>query len=437
MSDDRKPVKSLAKGWASRTFSSAKVAASFGRVAAKQALNQARNILDEDDESGDFLADRLDEMKGLALKMGQSASFMDGGLPPKIREKLARLQSEARPMEWSAAEQVLQEAYGAGPDDVFEEFERTPFAAASIGQVHRARYAGRSVAVKLQYPGVSDTIGVDVGNIRKLSRFASLFTSVDGPAMVQELADRLREECDYRLEGANQQMFQRLFQDDRRVIIPGVEGPLCRKMVLVSDFAPGRTFQRFKEEAPQADRNSAGVLLFEFAMRAIFRHGVYNGDPHPGNYLFGEGQVAFLDYGCVRRFDQPFIDTWKRFARAILDNDFAQWKEAFTAAGFVGSPKFDYERQWHDIHHLYEPMLTPNFQFTPEYSEKSWRVLLRDSPNLLYTTMPPAWLFVNRLQWGLYTILGHLHAQGDFRGVFRSVVDGPIELAIPVEPVGV
>jgi predicted unusual protein kinase regulating ubiquinone biosynthesis (AarF/ABC1/UbiB family) len=195
--------------------------------------------------------------------------------------------------------------------------------------------------------------------------------------------------------------------------------------VLVTELAPGSSFAHFRDTASQGARNAAGLLLFEFAFRAIFERCVFNGDPHPGNYLFhDDGSVVFLDFGCVRVFDAAFIDNWKGIARAMLREDKAEFARTYAAGGFVGGRGYDLDAQYEVIRYLYEPMLAKSFQYNHDYVKRSWKVLVMNS-NFRKTALPPEWLLIQRLQWGLNSLLADLGAEGDFRSIFARYVDGP------------
>jgi predicted unusual protein kinase regulating ubiquinone biosynthesis (AarF/ABC1/UbiB family) len=297
---ERPHLKGIASRWAGRTLATARVGAEVGRAAARKVVDKALDRLD-DDWDGEALAERLDGLKGLSMKLGQMASYLDGAVPESAQKALRRLQSQSRPIEWAVVEASLAEAYGRPASEVFAAFEHHPFAAASIGQVHRARAGDREVAVKVQYPEIARAIEVDLGNLGRLGLFGSLGSAVASGPLVQELRERLREECDYRQEAANQLYFRELFAGDARLLVPEVLADLVRERVLVSEFVTGRSFHDFLASASQQEKNRAGLLIYEFAWQSIWTHSLFNGDPHPGNYLFlDDGRVAFLDFGCVR-----------------------------------------------------------------------------------------------------------------------------------------
>jgi predicted unusual protein kinase regulating ubiquinone biosynthesis (AarF/ABC1/UbiB family) len=434
-----RPLKGIARTWARRTLDAGRVAVHVGRAGARVALDRGGPEGDETDEAtADALTEQLDEMKGLFMKVGQMMSYLDGAMPPRAQKRLRKLLAEARPMDWGVVEAILVDAYGLPVDQFFESFEREPFAAASIGQVHRAVIGGRPVAVKVQYPEIARAIDIDLGNVKGLAVLGSLGTSVSGRDVWEEMRDRLREECDYRQEAGNQLRFREVFAADARVLIPDVLVPFVRERVLVTEFVGGAGFDRFVAEASQAERDEAGLLVYEFAFRSIFQHAAFNGDPHPGNYLFpGGGRVAFLDFGCVRTFDARFVANWKRIAHATLDRDDAAMRSAVRDAGLVGDERFDWAQHREILDYLYLPMVTPGFRFEKDYVKKTWEYLSTwKNRNYRYMALPREWVLVNRLQWGLYSVLADLRAGGDFGAVFRACLDAdthPIGKPPPID----
>lgn len=411
----------IAVGWAKRTWASGRAAASLGKVAARHAVERAVG-----EDSGDDLADRLDELKGLSMKVGQMLSYLDGAVPPRAQQALQRLQHRAKPMGWDAVDATIREAYGRPPDEIFDGFERGPFAAASIGQVHRAAIGDQRVAVKVQYPEIAKAIAVDLDNFGKLGAIASLGTAVASGPLIAELRERLREECDYRQEAANQALFRTMYAGWTDVVVPEVRLDLARERVLVTGLVGGIAFDEFVATASVEARNAAGLAIWRAIWTLLFRNGLFNGDPHPGNYRFQpDGRVALLDFGCVRAFDVSFLERWRAFAQVVRGRDRERFPEAFAALGFVGSSRFDFDAAWRFIEYLYEPMRGPGFRFDTAYAERAVSVFKWD-PNLRKTAMPPEWLLLNRLQWGLFSLLGRLNAEGDFATPFWAAVDAPI-----------
>lgn len=424
----------LARTWASRTLLTARAGLSAAKVAGKAVVERVQDAaVDWTGDDAEALVSHLDELKGLSMKVGQMASLAEN-LPPRVQAALARLQSAGTGLDPETVRGVLTAAYGAPPEAVFDTFEDQPFAAASIGQVHRASVGGDAVAVKVQYPGVDEGIAHDLRNLGSL-RFLLAASSFSTKELLEELRERLAEECDYRQEAAFQEHFRSALSDRPDVVVPEVVRLLVRRNVLVTRLVEAERFAPFRDRASEAERGRAGVLLFRTSMWAIFGMGMFNGDPHPGNYLFlPDGRVAFLDYGCVRVFDPAFLDAWKAFARSLLDDDRAAFPEAATRLGLVGSSRYDFDAGWRCFQIIYQPMKARSFRFDAAFAKESFEALALRNPNLWRTNIPPPLAFAWRLNWGLFSVLADLKAEGDFRTPFREAVEAPTPVVRRPDP---
>lgn len=372
-------------------------------------------------------------MKGMAMKVGQVLSYFDGLLADPAHEALRVLQRGATAMPYAKVVGVVAEDFGRPPEELFEAFGRDPVAAASIGQVHRARFEGREVAVKVQYPGLAESIAADIGRLRPLARLVSLGTAVDGPAIADDIAGRLAEECDYAVEAESQEWFRRAWASDPEVAIPGVVRECTSRRVLTTAWADGEDLYAFAGHAPQEDRDAAGRTLLRFGYGSLFGLGRANADPHPGNYLFPPGAprdapVVFLDFGCVHRFEPAFLDVERGLARAVLDDDRAAFRRRLDTSGFIADRKgFDYDVQWR-MHRLqYRPFRDPGFVYSPALIREAMELSGPSNPNLRRLRVSHEWVWLQRLVWGLHAVLARLAARGPFDGPFRDILDRPAE----------
>ncbi|MCA9520010.1 MAG: AarF/ABC1/UbiB kinase family protein [Myxococcales bacterium] len=439
------PLERLAEGFRKRTWVTTKSLGRLGVQLAKQNLGINELFSKASDAGAVAMAEKLlcelDEMKGLMLKVGQMVSYLDSTLPPAAQELLRRLQAESKPMSYAVIAEVIRHELGADPPRVFESFDERPFAAASIGQVHRARVEGRDVAVKVQYPGIAKLLEADVRTISRLSRFALFFSQIDGPDVLAELNARLQEECDYSLEALHQRYFAHALAETPGVRVPAVLGGYSTARVLTSELCEGLGFYDFIASASSEVKNRAATTIYRSCFQSIFHHCTYNADPHPGNYIFGaDGLVTLLDFGCVKRFSATFIDVWKRLARSICDDDVPGFREAFIDAGFVGTKRgFDFEHQLAAMRVLYRRMIGPDpFHFTHDFVNEANEALTLKNRNKFKMAMPGDWLFVNRLQFGLFSLLALMGATLDVRRMFREAIDSqsdPLyEKPLPDEP---
>ncbi|MCH9682452.1 MAG: AarF/ABC1/UbiB kinase family protein [Deltaproteobacteria bacterium] len=435
--DEDVPLRELARGFRKRTLVTAKLASRVGVKFLRRSLGRGSDEATEEPtpiedsaavEAATRMVKELGALKGLVMKLGQIASYMPGAMPPQAQRVLTKLQANSTAMEPEQVRQVVVDDLGESVDTLFETFEPEPFAAASIGQVHRARFEGQDVAVKIQYPGIEDALRSDLKTASVLGRMGTIGTALDGAGLVDELRERVLEECDYRLEARSQRSFRALFESMPGASVPAVVDDRSGLRVLTSQLDPGQSFYPFCDTAPQPARDRAGEIIFRTCFDCLFRHSVYNADPHPGNYLFApSGDVTFLDFGCVRRFTPTMIETWKELARSVIQDDRAKFNRAFTDLGFVGkSKKFSWDHQWAMIQYLYRPFLSPTpFTYTHEYVKESYSLLIFDNPNRFTGKMPPEWLFLNRLQWGLNSVLAHLGATAPWGEIWRAAVESP------------
>ena len=372
-------------------------------------------------------SDRLGELKGLAMKVGQMLSYLDHAVPPAARAALATLQDNSTRMAAPVIAQVVLEELGQTPRQLFAHWEPLPMAAASIGQVHRARLRdGSDVAIKVQYPGVARAIQADLRSATVLDQLGSLlFPGQERGAMIAELRDRLVEECDYRTEASHQEEFRRLHAGTIGIHIPRVYHDFSSRRVLTTELASGERLATFAAQAKPRACDRAGELIFDMALGSLFRHGLFNGDPHPGNFLFGRDQVVFLDFGCCKRLPDALVTGWKRILGAVFDRNWAEHDRLLRQLGFVGDPtRFDYRQHRELVLLLNEPWLSAGtFRFDTDFVERVWAKLLVENTNRSHTNIPRDWLLINRLQLGLFALLARLRAASDWRSRMRALID--------------
>jgi predicted unusual protein kinase regulating ubiquinone biosynthesis (AarF/ABC1/UbiB family) len=261
--------------------------------------------------TADDVAELMGNMKGVTMKVGQILSLMGGGaVSEDFAERLATLQSSAPPMAPALVRQVLQRDFGKAPEQLFRRFEPMPFAAASIGQVHRAELAdGTLLAVKVQYPGVQEAITADLANLGALLGLAGVAArGFDPGPVVEDLRQGISAEMDYDLEAQRQARFYRVFEGHPFIRIPRVYPELSSPRVLVQEYIQGKPFLAAKE-LPAPEKNRVAEIIFRFTFGSMHRHGLFQADPHAGNYLLlPDGKVAFLDFGCISEFEPDLLD---------------------------------------------------------------------------------------------------------------------------------
>lgn len=365
-------------------------------------------------------------MKGVAMKLGQMVSFLDDLLPAAYAQTMRSLQSNALPV--LDAEAVLAQVeleLGAPCEQLFTTFDTTAMAAASIGQVHRAMTRdGQEVVVKVQYPGVDGAIRADLANAGMLgSAIGGLVPSLDAKALAAELRERVLEELDYGIEARNQETFRQMFADDPDIQIPRVIDSLSSARVLTSELREGVDFYEFCDRASDEAKQRAGMALYRFVFDAIWSHGRFNADPHPGNFLFqDDGRVVCLDFGCVKTFPVQFLDDMRALGLAYLDgrkDDFYEraCRMEFVRPGF--EDRVDRDWLWNYCRWYYTPILEDApFTYTPDYTRQATAVVFGD--NVRKTNMPPDYLMLNRITFGVNSMLSRLRARQNWHVLARA-----------------
>ena len=407
-----------------RGTSNLRAAWTAGRLAARRALGRTESA--RDGALGEALTEQLDEMKGLAMKLGQIVSYMDVPLPASVTEKLAQLQTGVHGMSAEETRAALVGALGEDFEAHLDVIDWSPIAAASIGQVHRARFAGREIALKIRYPKVAESLRSDLGAVGRLAGLASLASAVDGRAIVGELGARLVEECDYRTEAHNQKRFREAFAGDLGVEIPEVIDLLSTESTLATTWSDGSPFATAVSSS-QEIRNRYASTLVRFSYRSLLELGNIQADPHPGNFLFHEdGRVVCLDFGCVRNFEPAFVAQLREMLQAIDADDRDRFRAATIDLGMAPRPdRFDFEYHFETMAHLYRPLLEHDFAFTSAFIRRGLEFNGPSSPNARVMNMPPAYLWVARLQWGLWSLLNRLQSTADLRPILDSIMREP------------
>ncbi len=436
--DKKKQDKSIPK---SRVRRSAKLGTVFGsegvRYAGTVTANIARTKKKRSEkleqrhiDTAENLLETLGTMKGAAMKMGQLASFIDiDFLPEEYRElyqkKLAELRTSAPSMSWSKVKKVLDEEYEEPIEEFFESFEHEAFAAASIGQVHRAvLHDGRRVAVKIQYPGVAAALRADVSNAGMILRMAkAIAPGLDSKAVAAELKERVLEELDYEYEAQNHRDFARAYRGHPFIYVPDVVTRLSRGRVLVTEYIEGTGFEQIKE-MDQSIRSRFGEIIFRFHFGSIIHLQHFNADAHPGNYLLLEdGKAAFMDFGMTKRLDKEQIELEARLIQAVIEDSPEKLREAMHTLGFVRNPKkMDAERLMAQVMSIGGWYLEDDeIEITPEYVMS---VLMSSSdPRSEFFDMmrkqniPANELMGRRMETGVLAVLGKLRAKRNWHRI--------------------
>ena len=425
---------------------SAKLGSAIGAQATRYAGTMAANVARSPEKSAERLEGRhlesalklasvLGEMKGAAMKIGQMASFIDiDFLPPEYREiyqeNLAKLRTNAPPMPWESVLEVLEEEYDQPLDRLFGSIEEEAFAAASIGQVHRATLRnGSPVAVKVQYPGIADALESDMANAGILVRLSKVLApGLDAKAVASELRERVLEELDYEYEAQNQRAFARAYDGHPFIHVPKVHSRLSRRRVLVSDYVEGQGFEEVKK-LPQYERDLFGEIVFRFCFGSIYHLQHFNADTHPGNYLLMEdGRVAFLDFGMTKRLLPEQIQLEQAAVDAAARDDAGALRDALVDLGFVSDPDaIDAQRLMEHVKMVggwymedAETQISPRrvmkmIEVTSDPRSDFYDLVRRES-------VPADELMGRRMETGLLAVLAQLRARGNWHRIMREWV---------------
>lgn len=394
-------------------------------------------------ETAEQVAQTLGNMKGAVMKIGQMASYIDGGLPEPVREVLAQMQSDAPPMSYGLVRDVILSELGGDPDEIFERFDHEPMAAASIGQVHRAvTKDGRDVVVKVQYPGVDEAIRADLDNSDMLfGAMSFLFSGLDPEPLVNELRERLVEELDYEIEAAHQRRFAEQYDGHPTIHVPGVVDEYSTSRVLCTEYAEGYRWSDVLEWS-QEERNLIAETLYRYAFGGIYRLGAFNGDPHPGNYIFNPGgRVTFLDYGLCKIFTRQEIEEFEKVIKVmVFDRDPANVVKVWEELGVLkNADKLDPQLVLDYFSFFFDAVLERGpKQITMEYSSDSIRRYFDltgpFAEVMKSVTLPSFMVIIQRINLGLYALFGELEAVCDWRALAEEI--WPFADAPPSTPMG-
>jgi predicted unusual protein kinase regulating ubiquinone biosynthesis (AarF/ABC1/UbiB family) len=395
-------------------------------------------------EAAEQILDVLGNMKGAAMKVGQVASFIDTGAFPdefqaRIQEKLAELRDSAPRVPFAQMSAVIEDGLGAPIGEVFSEFDEQAVAAASIGQVYRARLgedggrlAGREVAVKVQYPGVAQAVRSDLQNLGLLLRVMKrIAPAMDVKATTAEIRERLIDELDYEQEAQAQRAMARAWRGHPFVVIPAVATALSSERVLVSEWIDGRSFEQVRK-LPAAERDRFGEIVFRFFSGSLYRNGHFSGDPHPGNYrLLDDGRVMFLDFGMTKHVDGDFLAREVAVFRAGMAGDAQALHSALVAAGYY--PADDPEitpdavlAHFRDVTAWYvddrevtvdRALVTRALIDSGDPRSAHWELMKRG-------TVPPGAMFARRMEGLVLGVLGQLGATANWHRIAREWLFG-------------
>lgn len=426
-----------------RTGRFMRLAGMTASVASRYAGERARRFMgaeeDEQRRSDNYtrmaeeIAETLGDLKGAVMKVGQIASQTQDFLPREFSEALQRLQKEAPPMPFEVILGQIESELGKPASELFSTLDETPYAAASIGQVHRGvTHDGQAIIVKVQYPGVDESCDSDLKQLRMALRLSGLLKlpkeSVD--QLFAEIRIRLREELDYENEARNVEMFRQFHRNDEGVLIPAVLPELSSRRVLTMELVEGDhigdiTPERYSQET----LNAIGHRLFKTMADQLFRFQCIHGDPHAGNFAFRpDGTLILYDFGCVKKLKPDIVQAYRNAVVSALQEDYAALDRYLIALGarVEDKPAIDeaYYAMWRDI--LVQPFSSDNVPYDFSAADLHRQVAAK-TPSVfkhMDSFRPPVEsIFIDRMIAGHYWILKRLGVQAAFRNELGRYLD--------------
>lgn len=431
MTDDREKNR-----FSARARRYAKVGTQLGGTAARFAgarffgvpVDRAANAIE--------LAAALGGLKGPIMKVAQLLATIPDALPPEYAGELIKLQSQAPPMGWAFVKRRMNAELGADWQKKFSEFEHHPAAAASLGQVHRARSLdGAKLACKLQYPDMQSAVEADLRQLQLLFALRKRFDpAIDTSEIAVEIGARLREELDYFREAKHVALYANMLRSEQAIRVPKVWSELSTGRLLTLDWLDGRKLLEHKSDAIET-RNRLATAMFTAWWFPFSRFGVIHGDPHLGNYTVFEGRggvaggINLLDYGCIRIFPPSFVGGVVDLYRGLLHGDDQLVVHAYETWGFkrLSRELIDALNIW--ARFIYGPLLDDRVRSIAdgvkpsEYGRKeAFRVhqaLKARGP----VTVPREFVFMDRAAIGLGAVFLHLAAELNFYRLFNEAIE--------------
>ncbi len=412
----------------------ASVGVNLSGVAARIAGAKLFGSSKMDGSNAASLSQALGGLKGPLMKVAQLLATIPEALPPEYAEELQKLQSEAPPMGWAFVKRRMMSELGPDWQSRFAEFEKTPAAAASLGQVHRAiAKTGEKLACKLQYPDMQSAVEADINQLQVLfALHRQMDSAIDTREISKEISERVREELDYTNEAANARLYALILKDESAVRVPGIHPELSTRRLLTLDWLQGNKILTYKDQ-DQETRNRISTAMFKAWWMPFSQFGVIHGDPHLGNYtVFEENGSAqginLLDYGCIRIFPPKFVGGVVDLYQGILSEDRARIVHAYETWGFqkLSNNLIDVLNIWAKF--IYAPLLDNRVrtiadgispgQYGRREAFEVHQALKKNGP----VTVPREFVFMDRAAIGLGGVFLHLHAELNFYQLFNEAI---------------
>ena len=406
----------------------ANLGTSAGSIALK--FLGTRLLNKEHEKNAEDLKNILGSLKGPIMKIAQLLSTVPDLLPEEYVNELTKLQSNAPPMGWNFVKRRMKNELGFDWLDSFDSFEKEPFAAASLGQVHRAVYKGENVVCKLQYPDMNSIVDADVNQLKLIfSIYKKIDSSIDTSEIQKEISVRIKEELEYKQEQKHIELFNLIFNEFNEVRIPKVYKEISTNRLISMNFLPGNKLLHFKKY-PHAVRQKIAKNMFTAWYYPFYKYGVIHGDPHLGNYSSDKNaNINLLDFGCIRIFKPSFVKGVIDLYHAIKNNDTDLAIHAYESWGFENISKdlIDVLNIWAKF--LYSPLMENKLRKMQDtnsstYGAEAASKVHRELKKIGGVKPPREFVFMDRAAIGLGSVFLHLDAKLNWYKLFHELIDG-------------
>jgi predicted unusual protein kinase regulating ubiquinone biosynthesis (AarF/ABC1/UbiB family) len=409
----------------------AQVTSTMSGLAARLAGERYLGIELDRGKHANQLREALGSLKGPLMKVAQILSTIPDALPKEYAEELAALQADAPSMGWLFVKRRMRSEFGDGWEDKFDSFDKKACSAASLGQVHQARYNNEKVAVKLQYPDMDSAINADLNQLKLVfSLYERIDSAISTKDIHSELSDRLKEELDYHREALNMQLYRLMLAGENEVVLPEPIKELSTSRILTMRWVEGQKLMKYLEAEPsQEDRNKVAVNMFRTWYVPFYYYGVIHGDPHLGNYSIGENlKINLMDFGSIRVFRPEFVGGVIDLYRALRDGDNELAVHAYSQWGFDGLDKEAIEilNIWAGF--IYGPLLEDRIRPIQElrggnYGRELAGKVHEELKRIGGIKPPREFVLMDRAAVGLGSVFMHLKAEVNWHQLFHGMID--------------
>ena len=384
----------------------------------------------EHQQNAESLTKILGNLKGPIMKIAQLLSTVPDLLPKEYIEELTKLQSSAPPMGWNFVKRRMKSELGEKWQEKFDFFDDKPFAAASLGQVHKARFKKNEIVCKLQYPDMMSIVEADINQLKLLfSLYKRIDPTIDTTEIQKEISSRVREELDYEREKLNLNLFHSVFSKIENVIIPKVYDEISTKRLLCMNFLEGKKLLKFKNDS-SSRREKLALNMFYAWYHPFYKYGIIHGDPHLGNYSANNDlQINLLDFGCVRIFKPSFVEGVINLYFAIMDKNEELAVHAYESWGFenINKELINILNIWAKF--LYSPLLEDKVRKMQEtnstaYGAEAAAKVHKELKKIGGVKPPREFVFMDRAAIGLGSVFLHLDAEINWYRIFNSLIEG-------------